>query len=638
MIRFFYSCKAILAIPVSLGYLLAIPPLPTRAGYNYGEALQKSIIFYEAQQTGELPEWNRVPWRGDSFLEDGRDVGVDLSGGWFDAGDHIKFGLPMANTITMLSWGGIEYYEAFEQSNQLIHLEKNLQWATDYLLKAFANDTKDQYVLYAQVGSTDEHNWWGPAEVAHYQMARPSYKIDTQCPGSDLAAETAAAMASSSILFRRSGNNSYADLLVEKAEKLYDFADRYRGNYSDCVAAAAGAYKTYNGHQDDLVWGAIWLHKAKQAQNTNYSGNYLAKAIAEYPAMDKPFDYTIGYDDKTYGVYVLLAQETGDAEYQQRAEAWLDFWTIGHQGRRVTYSPGGLAFLNEWASLVGSSITSFVGFIYSDWLREQGITDKADRYRDFGFSQINYILGNNPDDRSYVIGFGNNFPRNPHHRTSHGSWNNNGQNPTQNRNLLIGALVGGPDDQDRWEDDRNDYVRNEVALNYNSGLVGALAKMYLEFGGEPTAEIVYPESQEPGIYLDTKIQQQNGDSTDIRTIIVNKSYNPAMALENASLRLFFTLEGNNVDSLLISAVSSDCNVAAPSLVQVKNNLYYADIVCPDSGIYPGSDQTYQKQVDIRVTNRDNNSQVKQILSQPIANIAIVLYNNGELIYGDVPLN
>ena len=513
MMRFVRPGKSILTIAISLGYLSAIAPLPSHAEYNYGEALKKSLIFYEAQQAGKLPEWNRVPWRGDSVLEDGSDVGVDLSGGWFDAGDHIKFGLPMAYTVTMLSWGGIEYYEAFEQSNQLIHLERNLQWATDYLLKAFANDNPGEYVLYGQVSNGEDHNWWVPAEEIHHKTARPAYKIDTKCPGSDLAAETAAAMASSSILFRRTGNTSYADLLVEQAEKLYDFADRYRGNYSDCIPAAP-FYKTHNGHQDDIVWGAIWLHRAKQAQDTNYSGNYLAKAISEYPPMPKPFDYTIGYDDKTYGVYVLLAQETGDRVYQENAEAWLDFWTIGSRGKRITYTPGGLAFLNKWGSLVGSSMTSFVSLIYSDWLREQGAIEKADRYRDFSFAQINYILGDNPDQRSYIVGFGDDFPRNPHHRTAHGSSDNNGQNPAQNRNLIIGALVGGPDEQDRWEDDRDDYVRNEVAVVYNAGLVGALARMYLEFGGEPPTTQIYPATPKPGIYLDQKLQQRSSNATD----------------------------------------------------------------------------------------------------------------------------
>ena len=64
--------------------------------YNYGEALQKSLLFYELQRSGDLPEEVRCNWRGDSCLSDGSDVGLDLTGGWFDAGDHVKFNLPMS--------------------------------------------------------------------------------------------------------------------------------------------------------------------------------------------------------------------------------------------------------------------------------------------------------------------------------------------------------------------------------------------------------------------------------------------------------------------------------------------------------------------------------------------------------------
>jgi endoglucanase len=51
-------------------------------------ALKKSILFYEAQRSGKLPTSNRIDWRGDTFLNDGSDVGVDLSGGYFDGIFH----------------------------------------------------------------------------------------------------------------------------------------------------------------------------------------------------------------------------------------------------------------------------------------------------------------------------------------------------------------------------------------------------------------------------------------------------------------------------------------------------------------------------------------------------------------------
>src|SRR5262247_1120103 len=162
--------------------------------FNYGEALQKSLFFYEAQQSGVLPDWNRVNWRGDSGLNDGSDVGKNLTGGWYDAGDHVKFGFPMAASVTLLAMSAVEYRSAYVQSGQLNHLLNNLRFVNDYFIKAHPSANE----LYGQIGAGGtDHAWWGPAEVM--QMARPAARITASCPGSDLAGETAAAMAAASI-------------------------------------------------------------------------------------------------------------------------------------------------------------------------------------------------------------------------------------------------------------------------------------------------------------------------------------------------------------------------------------------------------------------------------------------------------
>jgi endoglucanase len=123
------------------------------AGINYAEALQKSIYFYETQRSGDLPANNRVEWRGDSGLQDGADVGHDLTGGWYDAGDHVKFGFPMAYTSTMLAWSVYEYKDGYVQSGQLDEILDNIRWATDYFVKAHTAPNE----LWGQVGTGGGH-------------------------------------------------------------------------------------------------------------------------------------------------------------------------------------------------------------------------------------------------------------------------------------------------------------------------------------------------------------------------------------------------------------------------------------------------------------------------------------------------
>ncbi|MGK7895671.1 MAG: glycoside hydrolase family 9 protein, partial [Xenococcus sp. (in: cyanobacteria)] len=207
--------------------------------FNYAEAIQKSFLFYEANRSGELPADNRIPWRGDSALSDGADVGRDLTGGYYDAGDHVKFGFPMAASMTMLAWGGEQYGDAYDKIGQKDELLDTVKWGTDYFLKTYDDkgtaDVSDD-VLYGQVGNGQaDHSFWGPPE--RMTMNRPTYQIDAQNPGSDLAGEYAASMASASILFR-SSNPAYADQLLTQAKKVYEFAETYKGKYSDSITDA----------------------------------------------------------------------------------------------------------------------------------------------------------------------------------------------------------------------------------------------------------------------------------------------------------------------------------------------------------------------------------------------------------------
>ncbi|CAK9153055.1 unnamed protein product [Ilex paraguariensis] len=104
--------------------------------FDYADALTKSIIFLEAQRSGKLPPNHRPSWRGDSALEDGKLANVDLVGGYYDAGDNVKYGLPMAFTVTTLSWAAIFYESELKAAGEMENVRAAIRWGTDYFIKA----------------------------------------------------------------------------------------------------------------------------------------------------------------------------------------------------------------------------------------------------------------------------------------------------------------------------------------------------------------------------------------------------------------------------------------------------------------------------------------------------------------------
>lgn len=76
--------------------------------FDYSQVLDLSFLFYEAQRSGKLPTTNRIKWRGDSGVDHAYN-GRDVTGGWYDAGDNVKFNLPMAWSAGVLAWSIVDF-------------------------------------------------------------------------------------------------------------------------------------------------------------------------------------------------------------------------------------------------------------------------------------------------------------------------------------------------------------------------------------------------------------------------------------------------------------------------------------------------------------------------------------------------
>ncbi|XP_071111775.1 endoglucanase-like [Haliotis cracherodii] len=171
-------------------------------------------------------------------------------------------------------------------------------------------------------------------------------------------------------------------------------------------------------------------------------------------------------------VHLMLYELTNDTSYRTEVETFLASW---RPGGTVPYSPCGLAVRSQWGSLRYSANAAFVALVAAG----EGIRPLENR--EWALSQINYILGDNKQHMSFVVGFGTTYPLQPHHRASSCpdppatcDWTTF-KDPGPNPHVLKGALVGGPDDNDSYTDKRSDYVGNEVAVDYNAGFQSAVA-------------------------------------------------------------------------------------------------------------------------------------------------------------------
>nr|WP_254115512.1 glycoside hydrolase family 9 protein [Bacillus haynesii] len=648
----FFKMKALcLAFLVIFSMSIASFSEKTRAAsaeeypHNYAELVQKSLLFYEAQRSGRLPENSRLNWRGDSGLEDGKDVGLDLTGGWYDAGDHVKFGLPMAYSAAILSWSVYEYRDAYKESGQLDAALGNIKWATDYFLKAHTAP----YELWGQVGNgAQDHAWWGPAEVM--PMERPAYKIDASCPGSDLAGGTAAALASASIIFKPT-DSSYSEKLLAHAKQLYDFADRYRGKYSDCITDAQQYYNSWSGYKDELTWGAVWLYLATDEQQ------YLDKALASVsdwgdPA-SWPYRWTLSWDDVTYGAQLLLARLTNDSRFTASVERNLDYWSTGYKSNgsteRITYTPGGLAWLEQWGALRYASNAAFLAFVYSDWVDD---TEKANRYRDFAVRQMQYMLGDNPQQRSFVVGYGKNPPKHPHHRTAHGSWADQMNVPENHRHTLYGALVGGPGRDDSYRDDITNYVSNEVAIDYNAAFTGNVAKMFQLFGKGHVPLPDFPEKEIPEdeYFAEASINSSGNSYTEIRAQLNNRSGWPAKKTDQLSFRYYVDLTeavgaGYSAEDIKVTAgYNEGASVSQLKPYDASKHIYYTEVSFTGVLIYPGGQSAHKKEVQFRLSapdgtsfwNPENDHSYQGLSHALLKTRYIPVYDDGRHVFGHEP--
>ncbi|KAG9104462.1 hypothetical protein FRC06_002118 [Ceratobasidium sp. 370] len=458
-----FALHALVIWPAAFGQAEQDPPnhanstvpytTPSTPKYNYAEVLHK------ARRRGVL---------GLSGL-----YGEDLSGGYYEAANTMKWGLPLAWTVTQLAFNVHAFPDGFKAVNEWEEALEAVKWGSDYLANCIAN--KDQFVGQlgvSAVGSTDvdfgyfgppeEYDLWVPLHLTHTDGI--AY-INSSNPSSEILGETAATLAATSVIFKEK-DIDYSNKMLDHAKDLYTRATTYQGTYMKSTHPNLKTVKEWypsSIYTDELGWAAAWLY---------YS-----------------------WDEKLPGIYALLFMHTKNETYKRGLEGFMDdYWP----GGSVKQTAKGLAFLGSWGSLGYAAATSFLMMTYAKTIGWTDTSPNVTHAISFSAQQINYMLGD--CGRSWVVGFGEGSPIRPYHKSSYNSFidyplrgKDNGvqgddflNSMTVNRFILYGALEGGPSWQDTFKDDRSSYEYTDKYIysdHYNAAFTGLNAAMIEYYGG-----------------------------------------------------------------------------------------------------------------------------------------------------------
>ncbi|TBU49048.1 Six-hairpin glycosidase [Dichomitus squalens] len=494
----------------------------TSPNQQWSNVVGNLLYFYEEQRSGKLPQNKRVLWRNDSALDDGKDAGLDLTGGYYDAGDYVKFTFPMSFSMMSICFGALASGRGYDLANQTAYLDDALRWGLDWLMKAHPSPN----TYYVEVGDPNvDNNYWGGDQGI--PTPRPSFQINSTSPGTDAAAQGAAAFAACSALYNNRTlsassststlqNATYAALLQGHARDLYAFATNSPMQlYQKAVPAAGDGYAS-SDYKDELAIAAMFLALSETGSNAS---TYYNDAIKWYYSGNLAFSLQAGeeavfnWDSKTPAVPLLgAAIANAYPNVVSGSNVTLNLWQsaveqyfnvfINKNGRSYLTNGGLLYFPgdSDEASLNPALNTAMLMMIYA----ATGISSsQMDEYRAYAQGQIDYVMGKNPMNVPYVVGVHPDSPVNPHSAISTG-WvspdpsvlapSDFANDPPQEAYILYGGVVGGPSPKDLFYDLRSDWVENEVALDYNAPLLTLAANALVVGSGDPWYTQVQPGS------------------------------------------------------------------------------------------------------------------------------------------------
>ena len=421
----------------------------------YKNIVNSLLTFFKVQRCGYTdPYLHEICHKADvtHLIENGIriDTTVDVTGGWHDAGDYVKF----LNTTAYATYTLLFAYEFnpdffnFDDNNDDVpDILEEAKIGLDWLLRC----NFDKYKLITQVQDLRDHEvGWRLPENDTLQFDRPGFVGI----GKNLIGIYSATLAMGSRIWRQKFMaDDFADNCLTAAENIYSL----RITAPDIDSSTTGVY------QDNSFWGKLALGAVELYKTTNRPD--LLKDAKSYADSSGP-DFWWSYGEITDYAFYRLSEY--DKKYTDLIEASLKHF-VKNMNKNL---------FRQSADLYWGSNNTTLGIALKNilWKRITG----SKKYDELSANQINYILGQNPWGISFISGVGQNFSKKLHHQIS-----------KILKKELTGGFAAGPvkksilqsynipysgidkfkdyqTDEAFYRDDFNDYITNEPTISANA--------------------------------------------------------------------------------------------------------------------------------------------------------------------------
>jgi len=386
---------------------------------------------------------------------------IDASGGWWDAGDCLKFVDTTSYAVALMLVGVRDFPNQMGAGSPTSNFTDEAKFGVDWLLRMWDDKSR---TLYYQVGIgsgssgfEDDHSIWRlPQADDTYRDTDPRYRYIRNRPvfvsgpaGSKISPNLAGRLAGDfALCFRvyQSSNAAYANQCLLEAEHIFDLADT--SPIGRLLTAAPHDFYDESEWRDDLEFGATELYFATR------SGN-LPDGLPHSDAMfylQVAASWASAYlHAQNNAVNTLnLADLSGLAHFElHRAIALAG----NPSGLRISQSDLLADMRRKLDGAVAQAGKDPFGFGYP-WGRgdtpahgaglfvmasEYDYLTNSSTYANYSSRWLANILGANAWGSSFIVGDGSTFPRCIHHEVANLAGSHNGQLP-----ILAGALVEGP--------------------------------------------------------------------------------------------------------------------------------------------------------------------------------------------------